>query len=436
VFDRPPVGNGDAGISLGGGAGSNGNRILDNFIGNNGKWGVLLAVGHDNAIGSNMIVANGLMPIDIGGDGVTPNDPSDLDDGANGRQNFPVLTSATSNGSGTTVAGTLDSLPGFTYRVEFFSTPGVDNPTGAVLGSVDVTTSNAGVATFSASLPAVQAGAQIVATATRLVGAGGGETSEFSAPAPITPAANTRGPHVVGVFVRGTEWSDAFVNALGGYGYAVPAGPQQLAPLPWVNIDQLTVRFSEPIAVGDEALAVHAAVGDGVLPQPGYVLSTVVYADGGRTVTWTLQSPVGADRVVLDLGNGEVRDAAGTELDGEWVNGSDDWPSGDGTPGGNFRMQLNVLPGDVNRSGTVLADDFSQVKKRFFRSVADPGSGAAAYSVFHDVNGSGTILADDFSAVKRRFFSTLPAGEPDSAAPSAGLVSDRARPRSIGLLSA
>ena len=50
-----------------------------------------------------------------------------------------------------------------------------------------------------------------------------------------------------------------------------------------------------------------------------------------------------------------------------------------------------------------------------------PGSGPAAYSVFHDVNGSGSILADDFSAVKQRFFSRLPppAVVPQSMAPAA-----------------
>ena len=69
-----------------------------------------------------------------------------------------------------------------------------------------------------------------------------------------------------------------------------------------------------------------------------------------------------------------------------------------------------MLPGNVNRAGSVLAEDFSSVKARFFRSTTNPGSGPNAYSIFHDVNGTGTILADDFSEVKRRFFNTLPPG--------------------------
>jgi hypothetical protein len=70
---------------------------------------------------------------------------------------------------------------------------------------------------------------------------------------------------------------------------------------------------------------------------------------------------------------------------------------------------MNVLPGDVDRSGAVLANDVSEVKKKFFTTPASPGTGDATYDIFHDVNGSASILADDFSEVKKRFFNTLPA---------------------------
>ena len=39
--------------------------------------------------------------------------------------------------------------------------------------------------------------------------------------------------------------------------------------------------------------------------------------------------------------------------------------------GADLMLRLNVLQGDVDRSGTVAAADFSDVKKRFFRSAAD-----------------------------------------------------------------
>src|SRR5205814_7498392 len=102
-----------------------------------------------------------------------------------------------------------------------------------------------------------------------------------------------------------------------------------------------------------------------------------------------------------------------------------DRPLGDavGVPGGDrfhltdpffgstFDVRFNALPGDTDASGTVLANDFSDVKRRFFTSTASPGEGNAAYSARADVDGSGSILANDFSEVKRRFFDVLPAAQ-------------------------
>lgn len=130
-----------------------------------------------------------------------------------------------------------------------------------------------------------------------------------------------------------------------------------------------------------------------------------------RTATLTFAQPFGADKILIEIvGNSPE----GMGLDGEWTAGGN-FPSGDGVPGGNFRFRFDVLPGNVNRTGNVLADDFSAVKARFFRSTVSPGTGANAYTIFHDVDGSGSILADDFSAVKNRFFSSLPGPEPSSA---------------------
>ena len=50
-----------------------------------------------------------MLGIDLEGDGVTVNDPGDTDAGPNELQNFPVLSAASSDGSGTIVVG--PSLP-------------------------------------------------------------------------------------------------------------------------------------------------------------------------------------------------------------------------------------------------------------------------------------------------------------------------------------
>jgi hypothetical protein len=48
------------------------------------------------------------------------------------------------------------------------------------------------------------------------------------------------------------------------------------------------------------------------------------------------------------------------------------------------------------------------VKKKFFKNTTDTTNDDTSYSAFHDVDGSGSILANDFSEVKKRFFQTLP----------------------------
>jgi hypothetical protein len=50
-------------------------------------------------------------------------DPKDPDTGANNLQNFPVISSATSTGTTTTIAGTLNSKPRKTCTIQLFSNP-------------------------------------------------------------------------------------------------------------------------------------------------------------------------------------------------------------------------------------------------------------------------------------------------------------------------
>src|SRR4029079_16143582 len=116
-----------------------------------------------------------------------------------------------------------------------------------------------------------------------------------------------------------------------------------------------------------------------------------------------------------------VKNLVGRPLDGEWADGADNFPSGDGAAGGDFAFAFNVLPGDVNGDGSVLADDFSAVKKKFFKDTTDPTTGDTSYGAFHDVNGEGIILAFELSAVKKRFCNTLPPGEPVTAATAAAM---------------
>jgi hypothetical protein len=96
-------------------------------------------------------------------------------------QNFPVLNSAVTGSTGTTITGTLQSAKNATFRVEFFATPMAD-PSGfgqgkTFLGFATVATNagGAGNFTFKPTKP-VAVGLFVTSTATDAAG----DTSEFA----------------------------------------------------------------------------------------------------------------------------------------------------------------------------------------------------------------------------------------------------------------
>jgi CSLREA domain-containing protein/uncharacterized repeat protein (TIGR01451 family) len=192
-----PLGNVDGGIemvqlgtfgarneSIGGTAPGAGNLISGNL-----GPGIVVS-GNDstrNPIRGNAILNNAGLAIDIGNDGVTPNDTDDQDTGANNVQNFPVLDTAAATGGTTEVDGSLNSEAARTYRVEFFSSPACDSSgfgEGATfLGASNVTTDGDGDVSFTVALTAAtSAGEVVTATAT----GPDGNTSEFSACATVS----------------------------------------------------------------------------------------------------------------------------------------------------------------------------------------------------------------------------------------------------------
>ena len=161
-----------------------------NVIAFNGKAGVVLTTsflygssfGLPNGvtISGNSIFDNAGPGIDLGGDGVTPNNPAGSPTGANLLQPYPVLTSATPTPTGSLISGTLDAMPSTSYTVELFSNPAAD-PSGygqgkTYLGSTVVTTDAAGHAAFSFATPANLGGLSLSATATDPKG----NTSKFA----------------------------------------------------------------------------------------------------------------------------------------------------------------------------------------------------------------------------------------------------------------
>jgi CSLREA domain-containing protein len=152
--------NGGDGVSVNG-EDTVGNRILSNSIFSNGRLGIDLVGGTENAAGA------------------TANDTGDGDTGSNDLQNKPVITSAKTVAGTTTIQAKFNSTPSDPFFVQFFSNPS-GNEGQTLIGSKSVSTnSNGNVAfTFTPS-QAVSVGQTVTATALDL---GGGNTSEFSGP--------------------------------------------------------------------------------------------------------------------------------------------------------------------------------------------------------------------------------------------------------------
>jgi hypothetical protein len=173
---------------------SSNNVVTDNVVAFNGdashpdngvevlKSGTATPEG--NRILSNSIFSNQALGIDLSnsGSGGREQDPKDPDTGANNLQNFPVITSATTTGTTTTIAGTLNSKPRKPFTIQLFSNPSATDEGKTFLGQVQKKTNRKGKASFSFFGPAVAQGDEITAT-----GANG--TSEFSDPVPV-PAAS------------------------------------------------------------------------------------------------------------------------------------------------------------------------------------------------------------------------------------------------------
>jgi hypothetical protein len=183
VSGTHPLGNGGNGVRISGinlvigGLGDD----EGNVIAFNSGAGVTLAGVGAAPILSNSIYSNGGLGIDIGADGVTPNDPCDGDrNNLSDIQNYPNLTSASIVSGGIRIQGSLNSTPNTAFRLQFFSNSSCDpsgvGEGGRLIGSMTVTTDANCEASFSFTLPAVASGQSITATAT----SPRNQTSEFS----------------------------------------------------------------------------------------------------------------------------------------------------------------------------------------------------------------------------------------------------------------
>jgi hypothetical protein len=123
-----PLGNQSHGVLLKDGALCNtiGSETFagENIIAFNGGAGVAMEddTGINNYVDPNEMHSNAELGIDLGNDGVTPNDADDVDSGPNDLQNYPVLTSAVTieDLGSLVIEGSLDTIPNTFMNLFFF----------------------------------------------------------------------------------------------------------------------------------------------------------------------------------------------------------------------------------------------------------------------------------------------------------------------------
>ena len=164
-------------------SGDGSDKVTRNIIANGSAGGISLP--DENAgslLSANRIFKNDGLGIDLGEDGVTPNDDMDPDPGPNGLQNYPVITKAKRGQTTTKIKGTLNSVPNEGFTMEVFQADGKSRQGKIYLGGAGFTTDDDGNARFDLEFVKPKKGKFVTATATRIAGGDLGATSEFARP--------------------------------------------------------------------------------------------------------------------------------------------------------------------------------------------------------------------------------------------------------------
>jgi hypothetical protein len=336
-----------------------------------------------------------------------------------------------------------DSLPitvTFSEPVTVTGTPQLTLNAGSGAAAVYSGGSGTSTLTFTYTVAAGQTSSDLDYTSTTALGLNGGSIQDgagnagtLTLPAPGTDGLavkniviDTTAPTVTNVLLSSTTWNATFLSYLTSLGsqnvggYSIPVGSgSQLLPLPWANIDQIKVVFSENVVV-DQADLLLSGVN-----TPAYDVGggTFNYDPTTFTATWTLPQAMGADKLLLALnadGSGPIVDRAANRLDGEWTNptsttqpSSSTYPSGNSAAGGEFLFRFNVLPGDATQDGVVNFTDLSKL-------LASYGTNSGASWSQGDFTGDGAVNFTDLSKLLAYYGQSLPSGEPPAGSFPAG----------------
>ena len=251
---------------------------VGNVIAFNTQAGIYVSENEDSIL-SNSIYDNAWLGISLG-DGQTPT-PNDLNeasvpsDANNNGQNYPVLSSATTTGSSTTIEVSLNAAASTQYLLQFFASPQADasgyGEGQLYLGSESVTTS----ATFNVdSTVTLATGVPlnwvVSATATDPLG----DTSEFAQDIPSQSIAD------VAVTIAGSPAPRVYVDET--YTYSVTVSQNGPADADGINLTDNLPKSIAAVMVTSSVHGVTPTISDGV------VTMNLGYMAANTTATLTI----------------------------------------------------------------------------------------------------------------------------------------------------
>jgi hypothetical protein len=163
-------------------------------------------------------------------------------------------------------------------------------------------------------------------------------------------------PRILNVIVSGSEsLHDPFAfDTVDGSG-------NQIKSVPVGSPDSLSVTFSEDVIIDEFALTV-VGLYSGEIPE----VAEFSYDIDTLTATWRFDDLVANDMYLISVDSESVTDVDNSMLDGEWVNpvsitstavAISEFPSGDGTAGGDFHFVITLLSGDFSFNNIVDEED-------------------------------------------------------------------------------
>lgn len=223
-----------------------------------------------------------------------------------------------------------------------------------------------------------------------------------------TDIADAPPPSITGVFVSSTGWTNSFRDYLAGQnhstlGYNLLTEAEPSKPLPWANLNRLAITFDENVTVQSSDLILTG------VSTPTYSIVNFQYDSATYTGTWTFAEPMSNDRLRINLRDTVTSVITAQMLDGEW-SAVAPLPvyTGDGQPGGHFRLGFDVLTGDINRSGRVSSADAP-----LFQVAYNASSTSSRYNMWADLDGSARVSSTDLPLYQSFFNRALVIGEPE-----------------------